>query len=289
MRRPQHRLLLPSLASTLAILAACGGDAPLSPQAPPSAARALSPGTHLQYGTPTKLGEGMVRSYVILDEKAGRRPIELGVAIDARTMEGTLPDAGQLQMRLALPAQAPAPYDFVLFDWNSHGHAPPTVYDIPHFDFHFYLTPESEVDAISPANPNFAAEANNLPTGGELPPFYIIAAPPPLTPADIAVPGMGVHWDDVRSPQLQHLFGNPAGWAPFDKTFIYGSWNGEITFMEPMVTRAYLLGRPDVTTPVPVPAIVPESGWYPSAYRVYYDATKREYRVAIVQFTWNDA
>ena len=282
MPTPLRRPVAGSLAAALALLAACSSDAPVSPDARPSAARALPPGTHLQYGAPARLGDGMVRTYVIVDEKAGRAPVELGVAIDARTMEGTLPDHGETQMRLPLPAQAPAPYDFVLFDWNSHGHEPPGVYDLPHFDFHFYFTPEREVDAITPLNPNFVAEANNLPTGGEVPPFYILPAPPPLTAADIAVPQMGVHWNDVRSPEIQRLLRNPAAWAPFTTTFIYGSWNGEFTFAEPMVTRAYLLGRPDVTMAVPTPSIFPESGWYPTAYRIYYDATRREYRVAIL-------
>jgi hypothetical protein len=30
-----------------------------------------------------------------------------------------------------------------------------------------------------------------------------------------------------------------------------------------------------------VPARVPEPGWYPTAYRVSYDAQAREYRVAL--------
>lgn len=285
MHSPPRRLVACTLATALAFLSACSDD-PVSPPAP-DGARDLPAGTHLQYGTPTKLGEGMVRTYVILDEKAGRVPIELGVAIDARTIEGELPAGVSLQMPLPLPAQAPAPYDFVLFDWNAEGHPPPGVYTIPHFDFHFYFTPYSEVQAITPSDPNFAAEANNLPTGGEIPPYYFLPAPPPLTAADIAEPGMGVHWIDVRSPEIQHLLPVPVtAYAPFTRTFIYGSWDGEFTFIEPMITRAYLLERTTETIPIPVPSIYPESGWYPSAYRMYYDATKREYRVAITSFTW---
>jgi hypothetical protein len=32
---------------------------------------------------------------------------------------------------------------------------------------------------------------------------------------------MGLHWLDVRSPELQKLTGNPAGYRQFTKTFIY--------------------------------------------------------------------
>ena len=283
-----RRSAVGTLAASLTVLAACGGIEPVSPsmQAPSdaSASRSLPPGSHLQYGTPAKLGEGMVRMYSILDEKAEGAPVEIGYAIDARTMEGRLPAGPPVTLMLAPAAQTRAPYDFGMLNWNPNGHVPAGVYDLPHFDFHFYFTPMSALDAIVPSNPSYAAQANNVPTGGEVPPFYFIAAPPPLTPADIAVPGMGVHWNDVRSPELQQLLGNPAGWAAFTTTFIYGSWNGEMTFAEPMITRAFLRGKADVTTAIPTPAIVPESGWYPTAYRSYYDADKREYRVALTAF-----
>jgi hypothetical protein len=285
-----RRSAVGSLATSLVMLAACSGIEPVSPNMQPSsdasASRSLPPGTHLQYGTPAKLGEGMVRLYSILDQKADGAPIEIGYAIDASTMEGTLPGGPSIALMLEPAQQTPAPYDFGMMNWNPNGHVPIGVYDIPHFDFHFYFTPMSALDAIVPSNPSYRTAANNLPTGGEVPPFYFIAAPPPATPADIAVPGMGVHWNDVRSPELQKLLGNPSRWAAFTKTFIYGSWDGSMTFVEPMITRAYLLARQDVTTAIPTPAIVPETGWYPTAYRSYYDAEKREYRVAITSFVW---
>ena len=287
-----RRSAVGSLATSLAILTACSGIEPAAPpmQASPdaSASRSLPHGSSLQYGTPQKLGHGMVRLYSILDHTAHGAPIEIGYAIDAHTMEGTLPDGESTTLMLEPAEQTPAPYDFGMLNWNPSGHAPAGVYDLPHFDFHFYFTPMSALDAIVPSNPSFAAEANNVPTGGKVPPLYFIAAPPPLTPADIAVPGMGVHWNDLRSPELQKLLGNPTKWAPFSTTFIYGSWNGEFTFAEPMITRAYLLAKSDVSTDIPTPAIVPETGWYPTAYRSYYDATKREYRVAITSFVWRN-
>jgi hypothetical protein len=108
-----------------------------------------------------------------------------------------------------------------------------------------------------------------------VPPGFLV----PGDAAEQAVPQMGVHWFDASAPELQGLFGGTP--QPFTKTFIYGSWDGAFTFYEPMVTRAYLLSKPDVVTPIRVPARVPEPGWYPTAYRVSYDAQAREYRVAL--------
>jgi hypothetical protein len=246
-----------------------------------------SPGTHLQYGVPITLGEGKVRTYVVLDEKTGRRPLEIGVAIDAKTMEGKLPNE-TLWIPMEFPEHVPEPYKFMLFDWNPQGHAPPGVYDLPHFDFHFYWMPHAEVQAITRDDPNFDAKANNLPGEGYIPPYYDVPAPPGMTPAMLAEPGMGLHWDDMRSPQLQRLLGNDDAFQPFTKTLIYGTWDGVMTFVEPMITREYLMRRTDEVIPFPRPMLYPKPGWYPGAYRIYHDSQKKEYRVAIVDLEWRE-
>jgi hypothetical protein len=242
---------------------------------------------NMRYGAPVELGEGKVRTYVAMDEKTGRTPLEIGIAVDARAMEGKLP--GEMLMTpLPFPENAPEPYRFALFDWNPEGHIPEGVYDVPHFDFHFYIVPHAEVEAIRREDPSFAAKANNLPKGDFVPPHYIVPAPPGVEPAALTEPRMGLHWEDMRDPQLQKLLGNPDAYQPFTKTMIYGSWDGSITFIEPMITREYLLRRTNETIPIPQPARYPKPGWYPGAYRISYDANAKEYRVAIVDFTWRE-
>jgi hypothetical protein len=288
MARPSHpRLTLGAVAAfgALTLFVACQADAPtdLAPNQPASTARAGYDvaGMHRQYGPPQKVGNGMARAYVVLDAKAGQAPAELGIALDEKALDG-LPGNGMMYaFDLELPAQSPAPYRFAELDWNPHGHVPPGVYTVPHFDFHFYTVPPAARDAIDPSDPDFAAEASNLPTGDLVPPFYVVPGPP----AAVAVPHMGVHWSDVRSPELQGLLGNPAGYQPFTKTFIYGSWNGSFTFLEPMVTRDYLLSHPDAVSPISVPARYAQPGWYPTSYRVTYDAQAKEYRIALSGMT----
>lgn len=268
----------------LTLLSACAADPPTSPVRPPASDAALAragfdqPGMHRQYGTPVKLGDGMARTYVVLDAKTGQSAVELGIALDERALDNLPNDDEEHSMLLALPARGPAPYQFAELDWNPQGHEPAGVYDTPHFDFHFYTISQAEWNSIDPADPNFVTNANNVPTGAYVPPFYIVPGPP----AAVAVPRMGVHWLDVRSPELQNLLGNPAGYLPFTRTFIYGSWSGRYIFWEPMVTRAYLLTRPhDAVTPISIPALYPGAGMYPTAYRVTFDAQAREYRVAL--------
>ena len=295
------RPVLAASAASLALLAACSPESPtarLADQATaPTLARAGAdvPGLHRQYGPPQKIGNGMARAYVVLNAKAGQAPVELGVALDERALDGLPTGAGEHAagsahghghagsnvLVLQLPAQSPAPYRFAQLDWNPQGHPPAGVYTAPHFDFHFYRTSVAARDAIDPSDPQFAAKARRLPTGEAVPPGFLV----PGDPAEQAVPAMGVHWFDATAPELQGLFGRPDAAQPFTKTFIYGSWAGRFTFLEPMVTRAYLLTRPDVVTPIAVPQRVAQPGYYPSAYRVAYDAQAKEYRIALTGLT----
>lgn len=258
------------------------------------------PGVHRQYGTPVKLGEGRARTYVVIDQKAGGAPLEVGVALDERALDGLpLPGGGQHgahgemhEYILQMPQQNATPFQFVELDWNPGGHEPPGVYDVPHFDFHFYVTTKAQRDAIDPAtNPDYAAEGNRLPAPQFVPQFNIVPVPPGTPPVVAAVPRMGVHMIDARSPEVQRLLGNPQGYRPFTNTFIHGSWNGQVTFWEPMITRAYILGkktetdaaRRDEVIPLPLPAAYQAPGHYPKAYRITWDARAREYRIALTQ------
>ncbi len=273
--RPRSAPLLST--GVLLLLAACTQDAPTPPatdaSTAPASARAESPGLHRQYGPPVKVGEGMARTYVLLDAKDGQRAVELGIALDEGALQGLPMDESMHMWDLRLPAKTPAPYTFVQLDWNSHGHPPMGVYTEPHFDFHFYTITQAERDAIMPTDPAFAAKANNLPAEPYRPAGYVPLVEPGRPPAEFAVPMMGLHWFDPRSPEFNG--------GAFTRTFIYGSWNGQFTFYEPMVTRAYLLSKPDAVSPIGVAPQVVEPGSYPTAYRVSYDAQAKEYRVAL--------
>src|SRR5688572_5965109 len=225
----------------------------------------------LRYGPEQALGEGTIRTYLMLDENGG--PAELGVAISEVAM-ATLPDLSEkppmesfIAMDLEIPEGSPAPYRLVGFDWNSIGHPPVDIYGVPHFDFHFYtidaaakgtiLPGESDVPAENGefAEGPFAERAMKAPAAGLLPASYAFAP-------GSAVPMMGGHWVD---PASHEFHGNP-----FDKTLIYGTWDGEVIFIEPMITRAFVESKPEGTYAIVAPEKVPVPGWYPGAYTVRY-------------------
>lgn len=255
--------------------------------------------TAVRYGDAVKVGNGHARAYVIADKDGA--PRELGVAFDEAALDG-LPAAGSghhdgaMMMTheyiLALPVDSKTPFTFVEMNWNPMGHEPDGVYqDVPHFDFHFYTISKAERDAIVPTNRDFEKKAGNLPPKEFVPPFNVALGPPGVEPAKLVVPMMGLHWLDVRSAELQKLLGKPDAYKPFTATFIYGSWDGRFHFWEPMVTRAHILSKKDATDPAVRDQVIPISlpakfqtpGYYPAAYRVAWDATAREYHIALTE------
>ena len=101
---------------------------------------------------------------------------------------------------------------------------------------------KAERDLIVPSNPQYVESARNAPDGQHARAFFVNPAVAMNAPAEaVAVPKMGVHWVNAKSPELQGMVGNPAGCKPFTATFIQGAWNGTFIFEEPMITRAYIM------------------------------------------------
>ncbi|MGH7459440.1 MAG: DUF5602 domain-containing protein [Longimicrobiales bacterium] len=235
----------------------------------------------VMYGDAVTVGKGTARSYIVMD---GDKPAEIGVALSEQALQGLPAHGGHgahgpmVEYLLTLPAKNPTPYRFVELDWNPEGHEPKTIYTVPHFDFHFYTIPVEERNAIDQSNAKYAASARNIPAPEYMPAGYLSAAKAGNVSEELAsVPRMGLHWVDPTSPELNG--------KPFTTTFIYGTWNGKLIFGEPMLTRAFLLSKPDFRAKVPVPQKATVAGLYASEYRVFWNAEAKEYRVALTGLT----
>jgi hypothetical protein len=251
-------------------------------------------------GAAQKVGNGTTRTYVIVDQTSGA-PLEIGVALSEGAMENLpapmkmspeqMASMEHMDMHtwvLDLPSRNPTPYKFVTFGWNPQGHEPAGVWDTPHFDFHFYTVSKDVRASIVPSNPQFAEKAAKYPAEAQRAQFYLDAASAAKTePKNMTVPEMGLLWFDLRTPEIQAMAGHPEAYRKFTKTFIYGSWDGDFIFAEPMITREYLLGlkarQGDDLTPGPA-AKFNAPGFYPQSYRIRYDATAKEYRIALSNF-----
>jgi hypothetical protein len=218
-------------------------------------------------GEPQKLGNGVVQSFVSLD--ACRNPVSIGVTFTKAALSG-LPKISQ-EYALSPPSAASASaFQYVLITWNPQGHQPTGIYDVPHFDFHFYSLSPTERQQIKAIGDD-RIKALKLPLPAFIPPDYI---PEPTPPA----PGEGRHWIDTRSPEFRG--------QPFGKTFIYGTYDGEIIFAEPMLTKDLLETHPNTREAISLPAAYAKSAYYPTHYGINYDRTQQVYSVSLDGLTF---
>lgn len=212
-------------------------------------------------GAKVAVGNGFANTFVITNSKM--QPTSLGIELTKEALNG-LPTIDQsYSLKLPTSIEVP-PYNEIIVNWNAMGHEPPDIYGIPHFDFHFYTIIPEEREAIKCMGDDIPL-CQKLPIADFLAPFYI--------PTPAGVPMMGWHWLDSRSPELNG--------QRFTSTFIYGYYNGEMIFLEPMITREFMLGGGTVNQKLSIPRIYPFEGYYPVKYTFNYNAVKKVYRVTL--------
>jgi hypothetical protein len=133
-----------------------------------------------------------------------------------------------------------------MVNWNSSGHEPDNVYTVPHFDFHFYTSNQADV-----MNYMDDAKLNAEPPAGYIPANHISGP---------GVPMMGKHFIDANTPELHG--------QPFTQTFLYGSYDSKVVFMEPMITLAFLKNTTTFERSIPQPTKFQQAGFYPTKMKV---------------------
>lgn len=177
-----------------------------------------------------------------------------------------------VEYHLDLPRGNTGHFSHVGLDWNPEGH-PPSDYVHPHFDVHFYLPRESEIDAIPPGVATYSI------------PDALMPASTGFAPVREVVPGMGEHLGSfpISFPDYP---GQP-DWS----VFIWGAYDldgdgeGRMIFMEPMVTVAYLEGLSvgaEIRRDIPMPERFYDGGWYPTEFVVARD--EEGYQIALESF-----
>lgn len=241
----------------------------------------LVPGTY--ESEPINIGQGKASSWITFDGEG-----------KTKTMGFTISDAG-VEFLATHTAQAsgnhpenvfeiqypPAevsgtPFENCVINWNPVGHTAP-VYNKPHLDVHFYMMNSTERNTI----PDYAADPqkfDNFPSSSYFPPNYFVPGPP--NSGGAAEPKMGTHWIDANAAELQ-----PGG--DFTQTFVYGSYDGKVTFYEPMLAYSFLQSTSSFNRDIPQPALVQKSGHYPRKMTVTH--SNGEYKVCLEDFYYRKA
>ena len=266
-----------------------------------------SPGgeaTERVLGQSAELGNGTVSTYAEFDDSDV--PTAIGVVYSSGALEGlpTEPSDqhhcfdrdgdGRLEADtecipthefvIPLPDEASTrsdvPFKWVLFNWNPAGHIPPGIYDVPHFDVHFYMVPIASVFALEdgPCGLEFIRCDQHELAKKPLPPNYMN---PDFQDVDAVVPAMGSHLIDVTGPEFSG--------EEWKRSWIFGVYDGEVTFYEEMLTRAFMVSQPDACYPIKSPRAVGRSGFYPTESCVRHDAETGEHTVSMEGFEFREA
>lgn len=223
-------------------------------------------------GKAVRIGKGQART-VVRTNAAGQLQ-SIGVVFTESMLDGLpMPDMapknamGDFPYPLPMPSKGPKTvFDHVVINWESMGHPPPKVYDVPHFDFHFYMVSSKEQMHTMFKSEAESGDPAQQPAAELMPAGYIL---PPGT----AVPQMGVHAVNPASPEFKG--------QPFTATFIYGYHNKHQAFLEPMVSLAFLQSKAPFSATVTRPASYSKAGKYPSTYSVKYDEASKSYAVTL--------
>ena len=223
-------------------------------------------------GPEVQMGDGKARSWITITHDGV--PMEIGMEISAGALNN-LPtaaqgfDASTFVLPLHHKAGEVTPFDHLVINWEPDGHEPAGVYNVPHFDFHFYMITQEQQMAIMPG-----AALHTPPAPGYLPADYVIGG--------AEVPMMGKHWLDPHSPELMPP-SSPLH-RDFTYTFIYGSYNGQVIFDEPMVTRAFLLSNTSVAAAIKQPSLYATHSYYPTQFNIYKE--DGNYNITLSNFVW---
>lgn len=251
-----------------------------------SAQERFPPSERTHWGRPKGLGNGVVSTFLTLSQSDAPRFLGLWFTEDA--LDGLPEEQSKEEHGLTVPLPQTATnavnIEWVTVGWNPEGHVPAGVYDVPHFDFHFFLVEQEEVEQEIPpgscdtdddGTADFGVSCDVQERGVE--PLPDVQRPDGYVSTDETVPFMGNHWVNQNAPEFNG--------KRFTHTWIYGSYDGQLNFIEPMITREVLMNlRGREITDVPTPEAFPEAGFYPTQYVIRYLRRQDAYAVFLRRF-----
>jgi len=246
-----------------------------------------------------KMGAGTVQSFVTL--APGGVPTAIGVTLSAGALEQLPPVPNSVSrcfdlngdgrhtghecigdeeriLDVPLDSSAGLPFRWITVNWNPAGHHN-TPYARAHFDFHFHTGERNRVEAIASGRCGELADCEDFKVATRpVPAPYL---PKGYIDVGAVVPRMGNHLLDSQSPELKDSL-------PFSTTFIYGAYDGELIFWEPMITLDFLLKNPETCLEIRQPEGFRQAGYYPTQYCIRRSRTG-ERTVSLEGFRYSEA
>jgi hypothetical protein len=209
-------------------------------------------------GPEVQVGNGVARTFATI--RSTGEPKEVGVILTKEAFTG-LPSTNTVYpLEFDTKVKESTLFDHVALGLSATGHGlPPTGNIGAHFDFRFFMTTQAERLAIpAPSTSGFPAGGgfDVSPPAGYLPANYAMNA---------AVSQIGRHWGENVFHAGHHV----------DHTMILGTWNGKLTFINPIITLATLTSGQKESVAFPQPQLFERQGYYPTKYSFYKDDKDR--------------
>lgn len=264
MKQVKNKLLM--AATAIVLLSACQKEQNLKNETFETSIASSSASQETKYNTfngdEIVVGNGYAHTFITQSHTGV--PQELGIVFTDEALSGLPTTNTPYVLDFHHKALESTPFKHLALGWSANGHPLPGGAFIPsHFDIRFFMMSLEDRLAI-PAPP--APSILLLPPAGYMPVNYI---------ADAAIPQLGVHW----APN------NFTSGSTINHTMILGSYNGNFTFVSPIVTRTTLAGGVSVSLPYSQPQYFAQHGYYPTKYNIYEDDKNRHY-VTLSDFVW---
>lgn len=198
-------------------------------------------------GESTDVGDGEVTAYATAASEG--TVSSLGVHVDGTAMDALGGD--EVAADLALPAETSAgtaldthQFTFLRVEYLPEGHFPEGVYDVAHFDFHFFMLDVATVNDIEEGPADYSIPDAQLPAGHVRPPL-VDTDGDGEPDAPLVEAGRGEPIVAPDSPEFREG-------DTFTHAHIYGAYDpdgdgvGQLILFEPMVTPEFLDGRDTV-------------------------------------------
>jgi len=255
----------------------------------PGNGQGFPPKGRTEYSDPEPLGDGEVRTFLAEHPQGKWTYVGVELTAEAATIDEDEYDEMEL---VAIDFPGDTVFEWLGLNWMPDGHGPPEVYGVPHFDVHFYLDSKEEIGGIPPINFPPAGEDDEDDEDDE--PYEVPLAddqrPEGYFRTNYVVPAMGEHLFDLNAPEWEE--NDDGGPVPsgeeFTHTHVWGHWDGNLNFYEPMITTELFkdLGDDgdDVVESITTPDRMPEAGDYPTEYRIAHHRNRDAYTITLGAF-----
>jgi len=260
-------------------------DLPEIPECPDLVCPEVKTVRDIAYGPAQSLyGWDSARSYY--EQAEDGTPLAIGIEISENAPKVMLAKSSTTSRTVFLlspdKARVKTPFQWITITWNFAGHGPANVWDVPHFDTHFYFTsPEEAAKITTVATPDAACPGATLSCDNWAKALQEVAAK--------YYPAGWVRFNNPRALMGDHFY-NPATAIPgsFTSDFLFGAFGGSVNFYEPMATPQFLQEKTDHCSDIAEVDAFQFSGWYPTQWCVKWDADRHVHIIEMNDFEWRE-